>query len=253
MRRPTKDKFFLILILIIVSASILLIVIIFLFAPRCFPEHLRDLGIRVSLATLFIETVNVAALAIAAWQLYQSQRSPELQVWIEPRMGGTSTGNPANVSNQWSLIQHLSGTEIQTYNFQFGLLLENRGTAVARWVKISITIPETPEWVKERKLIRLVGEEPGVGKWVPAATYSDQFTFYGGDDFVAFSRPSTVKDLRPWLTKVGAFILELRVSVPDIDDIEAAKVQLLCSVQADGFVDHEQALSFSLGRKARGP
>ncbi len=225
----------------------LLVVALFLFLPNLLPKHLQGTGDRLALAQLVISLASLLALLLAAWEFSKAQRRPELHLMLQPIDAGLY-GEPATVY----ILRHIHSSEQgfgTVYKSIFKLVVDNPGDAPARWVKISIELidprPPVPRLNPAKSVLeRSLSYEPASGAWTPAQTVASlaTYVFHGGDDFIVYSRPKKVKALSDWLEDIGHF--ELKVPIAHDENEQELVVQVVCSVQADGFVSHDRKLRF---------
>jgi len=227
-------------------ATLLVFVItILLVYPGLLPENLQDASVRIGLAQLCVEFVSLFALLLAIREFSQAQRRPKLKLWIMP----FKNDQPFGELSQASAVkyEHSSTPGIgRVYGFQFKLYLENYGSAAARWLKISIMLDDNRppiDLLVSTTHIRRQTKELVSGNWAPPSQMETTWlTFHGGDDFIVYDRPKRVKLSHQWLDDLGKF--RLFVPVAEVEEETGVEIKLICSVQADGFVDHNQILTF---------
>jgi len=179
-------------------------------------------------------------------------------------------------------------TVAKYYIFEFVLLLENSGSAVARWVKASVKVEDSrppldvfdyevigsgrvmdyPKISAEdlhvlralelhepdkyysysmptHSLIFRRGQE-GLGKWIPSDrnVRATKHVFYGGDDYVSYSRPKGMGNAREGMEELGTFALLIPARVSE--DQSKLPLQVICYIESDGFPRKRQELRFEI-------
>ncbi len=239
-------------VLVVVVIVALIISAVFLFSPLplpLLPPNLTKDNL-IGLAQLSIEVAGVSSLLLAAWEFHRTQRKPKLRLWME-HLRDKPAGKPTQKITM--AHEHSSPGGGKIYDFPFQLLIENYGNAVGRWARISLEIydPRPPVradmGLRESDLDLRTSRQafPNLGTWVPDSGTTGsrkRFTFHASDSFVVYSHPPNITDLRPWMDELGFFVLE--VPVRNDEDLEKLTVQILCTVEADGFSRESQVLEF---------
>jgi|GEM_PF-2634517 len=241
---------FLIVLLVILA---LIFSIVLLFLPSFLPSHLQQVSERVGLAQLSIEFASLAALLLAAWEFKQAQQKPKLQLWMDPYQQNKPTGKfVKNLDGQEYSVQLGTGT---VYTFPFVLLIDNNGSASARWIKVTLEL-EDNEFVMKDLIIKKTtfirqSRNHVSGKWIPDGREleANKHVFHGGDDYVVYSRPNNIALPREWMDELGVF--ELQVPLSQNEDLQRFKLEVNCYIEADGFPRKKQSLVFRLNNTSR--
>lgn len=240
--RPIFEELILISRRLIIVGIVLLVIVslvicaILIFFPSNLPEYLRnDLSNRITLAQLTIEVAGISALLLAAWELYQRQRSPKLRVWIT---NISEENGQKNEIVRRITTHHAMPTE-DGLGFYFRLYIENYGNAPARWVRISLNINSFMT-----SLFALSPASPLFDKWAMGDENDTiRWTFHGGDDFIVYDRPKSVKSIDFWLEPIGDFMLEIPVDKQMIIG-RYLLAKLNCTIQADNYLNLNDAIWF---------
>lgn len=241
-------RYFPLLIVALVVFAILLSMVL-LFVPSLLPSHLQQVGDRIGLVQVFVEFASLAALLLAAWEFRQAQKKPNLQLWMDPLQQGKPMGKP--IKDNSAAHEYNSQEGVGTvYAFPFNLLIDNIGSAAARWIKVTLELESNDFAVKDlvvkRTTFRRLSRDHGFGKWIPDSRDAEatKHVFQGGNDYIVYSRPSKISSPQEWMDQLGTF--ELHVPLKHSYNTQQFKLSIHCYIEADGFPRKKQSLVLRL-------
>jgi len=234
----------------IIVICLLLAGVLILF-PNILPKHLiQDSATRFSAAQIISGTAIGAAALLLAYQDYvRNHKKADLRIVLKIRgsdiqyLGGTDVIKISKLRSSFSLFaiddkmsygKYKHKDEYQPFD-ELIFSVENKGDAVARWVKVKITVDDPAEIAT----LHLLGSSIHKNLWRSVSTPENSeyqrlhhsFEFNVGENFVIHNHPPKITDLKEWVSEIGSF--ELIVPWND-DELDNRSLKIKCYIEADG-------------------
>ncbi|OGO22284.1 MAG: hypothetical protein A2Y54_08915 [Chloroflexi bacterium RBG_16_51_16] len=243
---------------IILGIIVILIIIIVVLLLEFTINFSQDFALNFSKGQLIAELISLIALIIAILEFIELWKKPDLRLWIECNPADKESILSDSKIQKVYQIQRL-GLKKGSLNqdivisylcvFRFKLLIENRGGKVGHFIKLTLRLEgnHLNTTVSDRTVQLIKIDEKGIGKWrkseLSGGSSANYYQFYGSDDFIAYSHPRQVSNLRDWLEAVGEFELNIPVQVGEEKNYFLA---LICTIQAKEFDLITQNISISI-------
>ena len=137
---------------------------------------------------------------------------------------------------------HSFDLPVQNFSIEMKLLLENKGEAAARWVKIAMVIDD--DGIGEKGKVGILStEEPGWGSFYKlhgTPGYYSRIAFNGGNDFISYSHSVKDKNLQDVTDDLG----KIQLVIPSGEPPKENTIKLRCTLEASEGGRNEQTFVF---------